>query len=201
MLVSGRRSLKPKDLPCFEKQLPPCEPLNQEHIDELINNLLTFCGEGGNNLSEFLSPEIFMNICHRAIDLFRRSGTLLYVHDPEGLAVIGDLHGDFHNFMKVIENTGWPNQHTLLFLGDYVDRGPETVELVLFILLLKIRYPQRVFMLRGNHETYECGIRYELVNKIEQMYGPIGTYLFKTLEFTFDYLPLAAVVSGMIFYP
>ncbi|VDN44347.1 unnamed protein product [Gongylonema pulchrum] len=94
-----------------------------------------------------------MQICHKMVDLLRECSTLEYIHDPEGVAIFGDLHGSVFDLFKGLKNSGWPSERTLIFLGDYVDRGEYPIELVLFLFLLKLRYPKRVYLLRGNHET------------------------------------------------
>ncbi len=77
------------------------------------------------------------------------------------VTVIGDIHGQFPDFMKCLNiiNTHYSeicnsikNDH-LLFLGDYVDRGVESIEVMTFIMALKINNPKTVFCLRGNHES------------------------------------------------
>ena len=74
------------------------------------------------------------------------------MEDP--INVIGDLHGQYYDLVKILNltNTVGPN-NKLLFLGDYVDRGNFGVEILIFLMALKICYPTYVFMLRGNHET------------------------------------------------
>ena len=72
--------------------------------------------------------------------------------DP--ITIVGDIHGQFYDFIKVVDDdTGGPLETTkYIFLGDYVDRGCFSIEVLGLILAIKIKLKQTVFMLRGNHE-------------------------------------------------
>ncbi|VDN26710.1 unnamed protein product [Gongylonema pulchrum] len=115
------------------------------------------------------------------------------------MAVIGDLHADFTDLMKSLNNTGWPTERTLIFLGDYIDRGDHPIEVLLLLFLLKLRYRKRVVLLRGNHETYEQCALYGLIDHLEGAYPEEDKHvLFFTLNNVFDHLPLAAIISDQI---
>ena len=70
------------------------------------------------------------------------------------MTIVGDIHGQFYDFIKLIDDdTGGPLETTkYLFLGDYVDRGCFSIEVMSLILAIKLHFKETVFMLRGNHE-------------------------------------------------
>ncbi|VDK83601.1 unnamed protein product [Onchocerca ochengi] len=131
----------------------PCPPLQQEEIDQLIHGMLNTSGVPEHHLSELITLEKLFFICHKTVDLLRECGTLEYIHDPNGVAIFGDLHGSLYDLFRGIKDAGWPTERTLIFLGDYIDRGKYSLITLLFLFLLKLRYPKRIYMLRGNHET------------------------------------------------
>ena len=75
---------------------------------------------------------------------------LLEVQAP--IKLVGDIHGQFKDLIRIFEKCGYPDQHSYLFLGDYVDRGPSGLEVTLLLLCYKVIRKDAFFLLRGNHE-------------------------------------------------
>lgn len=129
-----------------------------------------------------------------AINILKNEPTLLRIDSPA--IVIGDIHGQFYDLLHYFNIAGLPPNSTFLFLGDYVDRGKNSVETMSLLIALKVKYPENIYLLRGNHETEELteiyGFRTECLNKYtEKLYN-------KFISF-FDMLPLAAVIEDRIF--
>mmetsp|Transcript_25675 Transcript_25675/g.28508 ORF Transcript_25675/g.28508 Transcript_25675/m.28508 type:complete len:83 (+) Transcript_25675:200-448(+) len=82
--------------------------------------------------------------------MLKKEPNLLKLKDP--VTVVGDIHGQYYDFVKMLDVGGDPENTKYLFLGDYVDRGSFSVEVVLLVYAIKLNYPKTIFLLRGNHE-------------------------------------------------
>lgn len=65
----------------------------------------------------------------------------------------GDIHGQYSDLLKVFEYGGYPGDANYLFIGDYVDRGKNSIECIMLLLCYKLKFPENFFLLRGNHEN------------------------------------------------
>ncbi|MDI6889481.1 MAG: metallophosphoesterase family protein [Thermodesulfovibrionales bacterium] len=125
--------------------------------------------------------------------------------DPEErLIVVGDIHGDSYSF-NTIKKLFIPNKDLLIFLGDYADRGPDSVKVVEGVQELIKNYPGKVIPLKGNHEDYTPGgepmfVPCTLIEEVEIKRGSWGLY-FKELRKNFlDRLYLSAMIPEKVLF-
>ncbi len=111
---------------------------------------------------------------------------------------IGDTHGDLEASQRVIEKF-LEEEITLIFLGDYVDRGKYQLENVVFLFQLKKDYPNKIILLRGNHEEEEMNINYGFRNVLMNRYGKQSDEVFRQFLLTFAQLPLCVLTWNHIF--
>ena len=112
------------------------------------------------------------------------------------LQICGDVHGQYYDLLRVFQCLGSPSEANYLFLGDYVDRGPYSTEVIALLLAFKIKYPDRFFLLRGNHETASINRIYGFYDDCKRRFS---VKLWKTFCDCFNCLPVAAIVAGKIF--
>lgn len=144
---------------------------------------------------EALSENEVKTLTSKAREVLMEESNVQAVNAP--VTVCGDVHGQFYDLMELFRIGGKTPDTNYLFLGDYVDRGYYSVEVVSLLVCLKVRFPQRVFILRGNHESRQITQVYGFYDECLRKYGNANVWK----EFTdlFDYLPLTALINEQVF--
>ena len=137
-------------------------------------------------------------LCLKTFSLFQNEPNLLNLTSP--FYVFGDIHGQYSDLIRFLEMTGLPPNVKLLFLGDYVDRGNNSLEVISLLFCLKIKYPKHVFLIRGNHECSQVNDNYGFLDECVERYGETeGQTLWNNVNQTFRMLPICALINKKIF--
>jgi len=100
---------------------------------------------------EKLSEAAINLICTKVKDIFAKEDNVVSLNSP--ITCVGDVHGQFYDVIELFRVGGDCPDTNYLFMGDYVDRGSHSFETITLLFILKLRYPNRICLIRGNHET------------------------------------------------
>mmetsp|Transcript_45491 Transcript_45491/g.83259 ORF Transcript_45491/g.83259 Transcript_45491/m.83259 type:complete len:319 (+) Transcript_45491:106-1062(+) len=132
-------------------------------------------------------------LCLKVRAVLAEQPMLLELDAP--MTILGDTHGQFLDMLRLMEFGGDPGSFNYLFLGDYVDRGKNSLECITLLFAYKARYPTNFFLLRGNHEVSNINKIYGFYDECKRRFS---VKLWKTFCDAFNYLPVAALIEDRI---
>mmetsp|Transcript_22317 Transcript_22317/g.88589 ORF Transcript_22317/g.88589 Transcript_22317/m.88589 type:complete len:306 (-) Transcript_22317:160-1077(-) len=143
---------------------------------------------------EVLEEEQVRGLCELAKEILVDEGNVQRVVAP--VTICGDIHGQFYDLLELFRVGGDCPATNYLFLGDFVDRGHYSVETFLLLLALKVRYPDRMTLIRGNHESRQITQVYGFYDECLRKYG--SSNVWKYCAEVFDFLSLSAVIDDRV---
>ncbi|KAJ1652235.1 serine/threonine protein phosphatase Pzh1 [Dispira simplex] len=163
-------------------------------VDEMIQRLIESGFSGKVPKSPCLKNSEIIAVCHAAREIFLSQPSFLELSAP--VRIVGDVHGQYTDLLRLFNQCGFPPHSNYLFLGDYVDRGKQSLETILLLLCYKIKYPENFFLLRGNHECANVTRVYGFYDECKRR---CNVKVWKAFVNVFNTLPISAVVASKIF--
>lgn len=182
--------------------------MNKENLDLFIQAMMDNVSTGKSifnpqNLSFRISSNDAVALCCEVLPIFKKEKTVLDLVGP--INITGDIHGQLNDLVRCLILGGSPPFTRWLFLGDFVDRGPCSVEVITLLFALKIRYPNHVYLIRGNHESPEmtdmfgfrdeCCRKFDLISQQNRVDSQ-GNQVWMSFCNVFEYIPIAAIVAN-----
>ena len=132
-------------------------------------------------------------LIYKSKEIFLAQPVFLELESP--INVCGDIHGQYVDLLRILFNVGFPPKVNYLFLGDYVDRGQHSLESICLLLALKIKFPNNIYLLRGNHES-------SLINRVYGFYDEckrrLNIKVWKSFIDVFNSMPITGSIDDKI---
>ncbi|KAL3936188.1 MAG: hypothetical protein SGBAC_008441 [Bacillariaceae sp.] len=170
----------------------PLIPQQMVPIRSICQRLLSVRGSPPGTSVALSEAEVKL-LCSQVRPMLLQQSMLLELEAP--IKIVGDIHGQFTDLLRIFEYGGFPPCANYLFLGDYVDRGKQSIESICLLFAYKIQYPENFFLLRGNHESAGINRIYGFYDECKRRFS---IKLWKVFSDVFNCLPITALVDEKI---
>ena len=168
------------------------EDLQNDRITRLLKMLLSL-KKGNTTQSMHLKEITIKRVLQQAYQIIEKEPVQLELTAP--IIIVGDIHGQYYDLLRIFECLKTPSEKRFLFLGDYVDRGKQSIETILLLLCFKIKYPNNIFLLRGNHESAPTNKIYGFFDECKRR---VNIRIWKSFTEFFNILPITALIEKKI---
>lgn len=142
-----------------------------------------------------IAPELAEALIKETIPILQSKSSLVKIDAP--CYVVGDIHGNLYDLIRILSMAKLPPHSRYIFLGDYVDRGQFSYEIVMLLFALQCQFPNDVVLLRGNHEFADVNSVYGFFDEMTALEN--GQYLYDQMNKAFEWLPIACLIHNKIF--
>ncbi|CAK9115774.1 unnamed protein product [Durusdinium trenchii] len=161
-------------------------------VDDIVDKCLEVKGGKPGKLVNIPEAQV-KGLCSAARTVFLEQSALLELEAP--LKICGDVHGQYHDLLRLFEYGGFPPESNYLFLGDYVDRGKQSLETIILLFSYKVKFPENFFLLRGNHECASITRIYGFYDECKRRYN---IKLWKQFCDVFNCMSVCAIIDEKI---
>ncbi|CAJ0567452.1 unnamed protein product, partial [Mesorhabditis spiculigera] len=162
-------------------------------VDSMLCRILG-SGQTGYGITRTIKEGEIVQLCAKAKEVFMSQGSMLEAMPP--IKICGDVHGQFSDVLRIFDRTGFPPSVNYMFLGDYVDRGEQSLETICLFFCYKIKYPENFLLIRGNHECAAINRVYGFYDECNRRYQSLR--LWQYFQDVFNAMPLCGLVGGRI---
>ncbi|KAK9164783.1 hypothetical protein Syun_005685 [Stephania yunnanensis] len=200
---SPSHDARPSPLP--PSSIPLSWPPNAKlTLDWLLDFMSVFDWSSRNlppsDFPSVLPVSVFDALVLSASKILHKEPNCVRIDHDSSVVVVGDVHGQLHDLLFLLRDAGFPSQNRIfVFNGDYVDRGAWGLETFLLLLAWKVLMPNRVYLLRGNHESKYCTSVYGFEQEVMAKYGGQGKHVYRKCLGCFEGLPLASIIAGRVY--
>ncbi|CAI5448958.1 unnamed protein product [Caenorhabditis angaria] len=164
---------------------------NMKFVEGFLLKLLSCKG-----VSKHIHTLEILRLAFLAKKVFTQQGRLIEVEGP--IRICGDIHGQYSDLIRLFDKGGFPPDSNYIFLGDYVDRGRNSLEVLFLCLAYKVRYPNNFFMLRGNHECAHINASYGFKDEVFSRRTTGCETIYDDLTDMMDMMPLSGLIGRKI---
>jgi diadenosine tetraphosphatase ApaH/serine/threonine PP2A family protein phosphatase len=168
--------------------------MDRQVLAETVEAVLRSRMPKSDGIQHLLKLESILDLLATVQPILNSEPTVLRLSGP--IRIVGDIHGNIDDLLRIFAQCQYPPYTQYLFLGDYVDRGDFGVEVMVLLFALKLKFPKRVFLLRGNHETWQVSKSYGFARECRSKFND---RLFSEMNHLWTYLPIAAIIEDSIF--
>ncbi|NXV96914.1 PPE2 phosphatase, partial [Calonectris borealis] len=148
-----------------------------------------------------LHARYVLNLLHETRKHLKQLPNISHVSTcySEEVTVCGDLHGQLDDLFLIFYKNGLPSpSKSYVFNGDFVDRGKQSLEILIVLFTFLLIYPKEVHLNRGNHEDHMVNLRYGLFAGLIAMSRVHGKKILKMIQNVFCWLPLATLIDQKV---
>lgn len=173
----------------------PASEFILKSYDTILNSPIKSLTEIGKTIAiPHFSVDILSELCQSALLRFKSMPIVIHLNSP--ICVVGDIHGSLHDLIRIFRTKGSPFTTQYLFLGDYVDRGDFSIE-VITLLFAFFCEGAHITLIRGNHEFDNICSKYGFQQEVQKTYQ--STLIYNLFVKTFEFMPLVAIIDNEIF--
>ncbi|KAG8454277.1 hypothetical protein GDO86_000791 [Hymenochirus boettgeri] len=167
-------------------------PIKLSHATDLVEAF---------KLKQQLHARYVLHLLHETKKHLKKLPNIKHVSTSysKEITICGDLHGRLDDLFLIFYKNGLPSpEKPYIFNGDFVDRGKQSIEILMILFAFQLVYPKVVHLNRGNHEDYVVNLRYGFTKEVMEKYRVHGKKILKMLQSVFSWLPLATLIDHKV---